>query len=364
MYLIIDIISSYLYIFHYKKKKIIILQATQYFKSPSSRYGNFNFKLYLDSSLPKKEQNIFIDEKITRSRNHYAEHIGSCFEPKLVTRARMKRRNFLRKKKKKRKTEKRVEKGRLCDGLRVYPMIGNSASEKPENLILPFARGTTRDSFPDQRTTRLSRMVGRLAVIQRRAAWKTGKQHCHRAKTLQFLIVSLKRWRRTSERESEWGRNEERRGGVSLGILRSLTLPLSRFSLSFFPSLQLSMRPTLVPTCLESGGNYYRGLIMKITRVTGIRSLFMSIALPFSGANHFSPFRASISRYRPENIRQTARILFCLAAIGVTCRANAWVGWLIDSNGDDENMCLEYLNVWGKWWSNEGTMWIIIFEFY
>lgn len=106
-------------------------------------------------------------------------------------------------KKKKRKTEKRVEKGRLCDGLRVYPMIGNSASEKPENLILPFARGTTRDSFPDQRTTRLSRMVGRLAVIQRRAARKTGKQHCHRAKTLQFLIVSLKRWRRTSERASE-----------------------------------------------------------------------------------------------------------------------------------------------------------------
>lgn len=89
-----------------KKKKIIILQATQYFKSPSSRYGNFNFKLYLDSSLPKKEQNIFIDEKITRSRNHYAEHIGSCFEPKLVTRARMKRRNFLRKKKKKGRQKK------------------------------------------------------------------------------------------------------------------------------------------------------------------------------------------------------------------------------------------------------------------
>lgn len=43
-------------------------------------------------------------------------------------------------------------------------MIGNSASEKPENLILPFARGTTRDSFPDQRTARL---VGWPAVIQR-----------------------------------------------------------------------------------------------------------------------------------------------------------------------------------------------------
>lgn len=94
-----------------KKKKIIILQATQYFKSPSSRYGNFNFKLYLDSSLPKKEQNIFIDEKITRSRNHYAEHIGSCFEPKFVTRARMKRRNFLRKKKKKKEDRKKGGKG-------------------------------------------------------------------------------------------------------------------------------------------------------------------------------------------------------------------------------------------------------------
>lgn len=26
----------------------------------------------------------------------------------------------------------------MCNGLRVYPMIGNSTSEKPENLILPF----------------------------------------------------------------------------------------------------------------------------------------------------------------------------------------------------------------------------------
>lgn len=172
--------------------KKIILQATQYFKSPSSRYGNFNFKLNFDSSLPKKNIKIIYRRENNCSRNHYAEHIGSCFEPKLVTRARMKR----RKKNKKGRQKKGGEKDRLCDGLRVYPMIGNSASEKPENLILPFARGTTRDSFPDQRTTRLSRMVGRLAVIQRpprRAARKTGKQHCHRPKRLQFLIVSLKR---------------------------------------------------------------------------------------------------------------------------------------------------------------------------
>lgn len=74
-------------------------------------------------------------------------------------------------------------KGRLCDGLRVYPMIGNSASEKPENLILPFARGTTRDSFPDQRTEPNGWVTGRDTTLD-------SKQYCDGAKRLQFLIVS------------------------------------------------------------------------------------------------------------------------------------------------------------------------------
>lgn len=76
---------------------------------------------------------------------------------------------------------KKGGKGRLCDGLRVYPMIGNSASEKPENLILPFARGTTRDSFPDQRTEPNSWVTGRDTTLD-------SKQYCDGAKD--FLIVS------------------------------------------------------------------------------------------------------------------------------------------------------------------------------
>lgn len=76
---------------------------------------------------------------------------------------------------------KKGGKGRLCDGLRVYPMIGNSASEKPENLILPFARGTTRDSFPDQRTEPNGWVTGRDTTLD-------SKQYCDGAKD--FLIVS------------------------------------------------------------------------------------------------------------------------------------------------------------------------------
>ena len=71
---------------------------------------------------------------------------------------------------------------------------------------------------------------------------------------------------------------------------------------------------------------------MKITQgmagITGIRSLFVSIALAFQRSEGSKPLRLSdeppFRDIAPENIRQTARILFCLAAIGVTCRANAW----------------------------------------
>lgn len=100
---------------------------------------------------------------------------------------------------------------------------------------------------------------------------------------------------------------------------------------------------------------------MKITQrmagLTGIRSLFASIALSFQRSEASKPPFRDIA---PENIRHTARILFRL--IGVTCRANAWVGWLIDGNGDDENMRLEYLNIWGEWWSSEFLyIWYILF---
>ena len=160
--------------------------------------------------------------------------ISSCFEPKLGDIGGWNSATSCAKKKTKRRQKKRREKvGKrvVCATVvRVYPMIGNSASEKPENLILPFARGTTRDSFPDQRTARL---VGWPAVIQRPPR-----------KTIVNNIVMEREREKTSifdrfvETKGEWesgsGKKKERKEKKNIPArCRSLTLPLFRFSLFF-----------------------------------------------------------------------------------------------------------------------------------
>lgn len=299
---------------------------------------------------------------------------------------RMKQRNFLRKKKRRQKKirgERRVEKGRLCDGLRVYPMIGNSASEKPENLILPFAGGTTRDSFPDQRTARLSRMVGWLAVIQRPPR-KTSKQYCHRAKTRKdFNFWSFRETLKRKENKRASEKKEERERERIRVEKKNILLSLANSSfISFLPPFfarwfffLLLFFLLFLLWCIQRSfqslekwfeGNYCRASSTGVDNENYAEDgWYNRNSFPLCEHRPFLSAKVRISPpfrdIAPENIRQTARILFCLAAIRVTCRANAWVGWLIDSNGDDENMCLEYLNVWGEWWSSEGMMWMFIF---
>ena len=73
----------------------------------------------------------------------------------------------------------RVEEGRLCDGLRIYPMIGNLASEKLENLIPPFAStGKHVTVFP----------------IKEQSVW------AERARLADWLWYNVRRTRDESER--------------------------------------------------------------------------------------------------------------------------------------------------------------------
>lgn len=183
-----------------------------------------------------------------------------------------------------------------------------------------------------------SRMVGWPAVIQRSIVNNIVMER----KDFNFWSFRETSKRKENERASEKKKEREEEKDIHV-VARWL----------FLPSLQIwcirrSFQSTNERKLLS------RGLIMKITQrmagITGIRSLFASIALSFQRSETSKPPFRDIA---PENIRHTARILFRL--IGVTCRANAWVGWLIDGNGDDENMRLEYLNIWGEWWSSEGS---------
>lgn len=210
-------------------KEEIILQVT-YFKSPSYFFFSIFMEISISNctsillSLPSKdpqENNCIIIIMM----------ISSCFEPKLGDIGGWNSATSCAKKKTKRRQKKRREKvGKrvVCATVvRVYPMIGNSASEKPENLILPFARGTTRDSFPDQRTARLA---GRDTTV---ASKNDSKQYCHGARTRKDFNFWSFRWNERRMRERKWKKKERKEKKNIPARCRSLTLPLFRFSLFF-----------------------------------------------------------------------------------------------------------------------------------
>ena len=252
-------------------KEEIILQVT-YFKSPSYFFFSIFMEISISNctsillSLPSKdpqENNCIIIIMM----------ISSCFEPKLGDIGGWNSATSCAKKKTKRRQKKRREKvGKrvVCATVvRVYPMIGNSASEKPENLILPFARGTTRDSFPDQRTARLA---GRDTTA---ASKNDSKQYCHGARTRKDFNFWSFRWNERRMRERKWKKKGEKReeeypSTLSLANSSFISfLPLFCALISFlffslFPSSSDLMHPTLVFNPWRKGGsaregNYYPG---------------------------------------------------------------------------------------------------------
>ena len=178
-----------------------------------------------------------------------------------------------KKKRRQKKRREKVGKRVVCATVvRVYPMIGNSASEKPENLILPFARGTTRDSFPDQRTARL---VGWPAVIQRpprKTIVNNIVMEREREKTSIFdrFVETKGEWESGSGKKKGEKREEEYPSTLSLANSSFISfLPLFCALISFlffslFPSSSDLMHPMLVfnpwrKDGLAREGNYYPG---------------------------------------------------------------------------------------------------------